>query len=167
MAIYLVHVLLVVASRGIKEWFVRKKEIQGQMNIWWLKFCKIQWRAHSWGSQALIQISVGFRYNPFIGHWMKQWSKLIIYRIYRQLFGNIKKKNYKITTSFVENERPKGRVNKKGINVMILHFTIRKKLSMLRYDTWFFRIGFNPADINRLGSHTGKLFTRFFTVICL
>ena len=38
---------------------------------------------------------------------------------YRQFFAEIKRKNYKIKTSFIIPERPKTKANKTGINFMI------------------------------------------------
>ena len=44
-----------------------------------------------------------------------------------------------------------------GINFFIFYFNIRGKLDIIRFmiSVWL-RAGYNPADINRFRSHTGK-----------
>ena len=64
--------------------------------------------------------------------------------------------NYKLTTSFVSPEVLNARTIKTGFNIMIVHFYIRRKMYIIRYDTRFF--GSNPAVINQFLIYTGKLF---------
>ena len=43
--------------------------------------------------------------------------------------------NNKIKTSFASLKMPKSRANKTGFDTIIVHFYIRKKLDIIRYDT--------------------------------
>ena len=43
--------------------------------------------------------------------------------------------NYEIETSFVSPEIPKAQANKIDLNIMIVHFYIRRKLDIILYDT--------------------------------
>ena len=70
---------------------------------------------------------------------------------YRQLSFYSKRINYKIIYGFLSAEGPKARDNKTGIN--IFPFSICKKMSVIRYDTRFYRL-YNTADINRYRSPT-------------
>ena len=47
---------------------------------------------------------------------------------------------------------------KTGLDIMIVHFYIRIKLDIIRYDNFsvWMRTSSNPADNNRFRSHNGK-----------
>ncbi len=51
----------------------------------------------------------------------KKIKIVIITSYYRQLFADIKIKNYKVQISFISSEKPKDRANKTGINFMNLY----------------------------------------------
>ena len=73
---------------------------------------------------------------------------------HRQLFADIKIKNYKIKNSFVRPEGPKARAYKTGINFMILIFVE----NCLNFDAIYnflvwLRTGSNQVDGNPFRSH--------------
>ena len=62
----------------------------------------------------------------------KNRIKLVIASYYSQISQDIKIENYMDKTSFDSPEMPKARANKTGINVIIVHFYIRRKLDVIR-----------------------------------
>ena len=50
--------------------------------------------------------------------------------------------------NFVSPEMPKAGATKTGVNITIVHFYIRRKLDIIRYDTRFFIVAENQISTN-------------------
>ena len=83
--------------------------------------------------------TIGDMKNDFLS--LKEYNRIQLGRItifiiviyatyYRQLSTDIQMYNHKIKTIFVSPEMPKVQTNKTGLNIMIAHFYIRRKLDI-------------------------------------
>ena len=82
-------------------------------------------------------------------HLLIYWCNYIssIASNYKQFSTNIKNKNPKIDTSFVRPGLRPLRADKTGFNLIIFHFNIRGKLSIIRCDKYLLSASYNKENI--------------------
>ena len=81
-------------------------------------------------------------------HWEVQ--KLFIISYYSQLSADINMKNYKIKTSFLSLAWMKSRAKKTGLNFMICHLNIRRKIGCNAMPYIIFQYGWELVLIQRI-----------------